>query len=193
MSEPFHITNEYVTDVEEERNVPSDFWLTDDESDTNSVAAPSNISYITEDDQAGDGHEESGDDDPEDSLMDNLEMHHQEMQTNKQSQILSGTNAAPLSLEHAQVSDTLNPALMSPCGYVVMGDNINKNVRSSFQRDNTSTKSFHCFHSFATKTRINISTLSDKQPGAVLSSTNFLPTADAYNKLIRDFEVLISR
>ena len=191
MSEPLHVTNEYVTDVEEEQNVLSDFWLMDDESDTNSVTAPSDISYVTEDDQAGDGHEESGDNDPEDFLMDNLEMHHQEMQTNEQSQILSGTNAAPLSLEHAQVSDTLNLAPMSPCGYVVVGDNIDKNVRPSFQRDNKSTKSFHHFHSFTTKTRINISTLSDpdsdEQPGAALSS------ADDYNKLIRDFEVLISR
>ena len=145
MSEPFHVTNEYVTYVEEEQNVPSDFWLTDDESDTNSVTAPSDISYIT-DDQVGDGHEEPGNDDPEDSLMDNLEIHHQEMQTNEQSKILSGTNAAPLSLEHAQVSDTLNPAPMSSCGYVVVGDNIDKNVRPSFPRDNKSTKSFYLFH-----------------------------------------------
>ena len=47
------------------------------------MIAPSDISYFTEDDQAGDGHEGCRDDDPEDSLMDNLELHHQEMQTNE--------------------------------------------------------------------------------------------------------------
>ena len=77
----FNVTYEYVPDVEEEQDVPSDFWLTDDESDANSVITPSDISYITEDDQAGDGHKGSRDDDPEDYLMDNLELHHQEMQT----------------------------------------------------------------------------------------------------------------
>ena len=57
---------------------------------------------------------------------------------------------------------------MSPCGFVVVGDSIDKNVRPSFQKDNKSIKSFHHFHSFATKTRIGISTLSDEQPGTAL-------------------------
>ena len=48
MSEPFDVTNDLIPVVEEEQDISSDFWYTDDESDTNSVIAPSDISYMSE-------------------------------------------------------------------------------------------------------------------------------------------------
>ena len=45
MSEPFDVTNDLIPVVEEEQDISSDFWYTDDESDTNSVIAQ--VTYPT--------------------------------------------------------------------------------------------------------------------------------------------------
>lgn len=193
MSEPFDVTNDLIPVVEEEQDISSDFWYTDDESDTNSVIAPSDISYMSEND-ADDVSKSHREDDTsevgeplctcttvlpetEDSLVDEPRSHHQDIQTDN----------------HAQLTGSVNAESVSPCGFVIMGDNIDKNFRPSFQRDNRSTKSMHYFHAFASKTRINISNLSDSQPGVTVSPENFLPNVDDYSKLLSDFEILISR
>ena len=48
--------------------------------------------------------------------------------------------------------------------YKIVGDNIDKNIRPSFQRVSHQTKSLHYFYSFAAMDRINISNLSNVVP-----------------------------
>ena len=48
MSKPFDVTNDLILVVEKEQDISSDFWYKDDESDTNSVIAPRDISYMSE-------------------------------------------------------------------------------------------------------------------------------------------------
>ena len=48
-------------------------------------------------------------------------------------------------------SSTVN-AIVPVNGFVIVGDNIDKNVRPSFQRQNHQTESWHCFHSYAVQT-----------------------------------------
>ena len=78
-------------------------------------------------------------------------------------------------------------------GYVIVGDNIDKNVRPSFQRTDRKTESWHCFHSYAVYNRVNISKLSDSMPSGEVSVTSVLPNKQDLQRIFEDFEVLISR
>ena len=75
-----------------------------------------------------------------------------------------------------------------------MGDNIDKNVRPSFQRHDRTTQSLHYFHSYAVLDRINIANLSDDLPSSIeISPEKILPSADDVKKLLDEFEVLVAR
>jgi len=78
-------------------------------------------------------------------------------------------------------------------GFTIVGDNIDKNFRPSYQRQDRQTKSVHYFHSYAAKNRVDISTLSDARPAAVLSADVILPNKSDVEKLLNDFEILTSR
>ena len=78
-------------------------------------------------------------------------------------------------------------------GFVIVGDNIDKNVRPSFQRADRKTESWHCFHSYAVYNRVNVSKLSDSMPSGEVSVTSVLPNKQDLQKIFKDFEVLISR
>ena len=78
-------------------------------------------------------------------------------------------------------------------GYALVMDNVDKNVRPSYQRNNKGTKSYHFTHSYAVKNRIDISKLSDDPPGAVLSPDTILPNAQDVKTLKEEFEILVSR
>ena len=83
-----------------------------------------------------------------------------------------------------------------PCtnGYVIVGDNIDKNVRPSFQRHDRTTQSLHFFHSYAVLDRIDIDGLSDDHPSSIdISLDKILPSADDLEKLLGEFEVLVAR
>ena len=80
-----------------------------------------------------------------------------------------------------------------PLGFTIIGDNIDKNFRPSYQRQDRQTKSLHYFHSYAAKNRVDVSSLSDAKPSAVLSVESFLPTQEDLDNLMRDFEILTSR
>lgn len=79
------------------------------------------------------------------------------------------------------------------CGFTIVGDNIDKNFRPSYQRQDRQTKSVHYFHSYAVKNRVDVSALSDARPPAVLSADVILPTQSDVHKLLNDFEILTSR
>lgn len=78
-------------------------------------------------------------------------------------------------------------------GFVIVGDNIDKNVRPSLQREGKKTLSLHYFHSYAMKDRFNIASLSDDPPTAKVTPESILPSEESFQSLLSDFEVLISR
>jgi len=77
-------------------------------------------------------------------------------------------------------------------GFIIVGDNIDKNVRPSFQRVDR-TESWHCFHSYAVCNRIDVSKLKDGVPSGEVSSASVLPNMTDLQGILKDFQVLVSR
>ena len=76
-------------------------------------------------------------------------------------------------------------------GYKLVGDNIDKNFRASYQRIDRSTQSFHYFHVY---TVLDFSGLSDVVPGASTVDPSSLVTSDAdLSHVKQDMSILISR
>ena len=78
-------------------------------------------------------------------------------------------------------------------GYVEVIDNIDFNVRRSFQRIDRSTRSYHFCHAYAVRNRINTSILSDGPPSGVLTCDAILPSKDDLKRVMDDITVLVSR
>ena len=78
-------------------------------------------------------------------------------------------------------------------GYVLVIDNIDINVRRSYQRIDRSTESFHFCHAYAVLNRINTTVLSDAPSSGELSVDSILPGQDDLKKITDDFTVLVSR
>ena len=78
-------------------------------------------------------------------------------------------------------------------GYVIVGDNVDKNVRRSFQRVDYQTQSLHYFNAYAVLNRVDFSGLPDEAPCTVVDPKSILPTSDDVKVLEKDFQVLISR
>jgi len=78
-------------------------------------------------------------------------------------------------------------------GFKIIGDNIDKNLRRSFQRCVRQTISLHYFHSCAVGDRIDFSHLSDVAPESdVMDPSTILPNAVDLDAIKREFQVLIS-
>lgn len=98
----------------------------------------------------------------------------------------------------ATLSSSLSPTVLmdttrSSDGFVIVGDNMDKNVRPSFQRGDIQTESWHCFHSYAVANRVHVTHLSDTTPSVTITSDSVLPTNDDVMEIYKDFEVLVSR
>ena len=79
-------------------------------------------------------------------------------------------------------------------GYKIVGDNIDKNIRASFQRIDHQTKSVHYFHIFAAKDRINLSNLSESVPHDIkVNLTTLLPGSTDLATLLNELQVIVSR
>ena len=79
-------------------------------------------------------------------------------------------------------------------GYCIPCDNLDQNVRPSYQRQDRTTNSLHYFHSYAVKNRIDISNYSDDHPKSLdISPDKILPTQADLKDLLGDFEILIER
>jgi len=78
-------------------------------------------------------------------------------------------------------------------GFVLVTDNVDKNIRPSFQRQERQTTSLHYCHSCAIQDHVDISELSDEPAAVELSPSTILPTVGDLNDLLGDFEVLVSR
>ena len=83
-------------------------------------------------------------------------------------------------------------------GFKITGDNIDKNIRASFQRSDHGTISLHHFHSFASRDRIDLSALSDEDPDLStvigdIDAEKFLPSEQDIEKIKEEFCILVAR
>ena len=79
-------------------------------------------------------------------------------------------------------------------GFKIVGDNIDKNIKPSFQRHEIKGKSLHYFHSYAVKDRVDLSSLSDTTPEICDPDPSMLvPCADDISCILKEIEILLSR
>lgn len=78
--------------------------------------------------------------------------------------------------------------------YKIVGDNIDKNIRPSFQRVSHQTKSLHYFHSYAAMDRVNFSNLSNDVPHSIeVDCDCLLPGKDDLTTFLQELKILVSR
>ena len=91
-------------------------------------------------------------------------------------------------------SGAVEQELSRNCGYKIVGDNIDKNVKPSLQRAEIKAQSLHYFHSYAVKDRVPVGGLSDNSPVAVVPDvTKFLPSLEEIELIKEDMHALLSR
>ena len=75
-----------------------------------------------------------------------------------------------------------------------MGDNIDKNVKPRFQRHEKQGQSFHFFHGYAVKDRVDLSELSDKPPVYTIPEPSVLiPSLTDLTSVKEELTILIAR
>ena len=72
-------------------------------------------------------------------------------------------------------------------------DNVDMNVRRSFQQCDRTTTSYHFCHVYGLLNQIDSSSLSDGPPSGNLSSDMVLPNSSDLKRIMGDFAVLVSR
>ena len=108
-------------------------------------------------------------------------------------QILTGQRTTSMTVNDGEASVSTSKW----SGYKIVGDNIDKNSRPTFQCHDNKTTSFHAFHMYAVKDRIDCSAFSDT-PGTVddaskVDVSKVLINDEDIKQLNKDLEVLISR
>ena len=78
-------------------------------------------------------------------------------------------------------------------GYVIVGDNIDKNIRPSFRQMDHTNISLHHFTDFASKDRINTTECHHLPGNSFLDVTSLLPSKDDIAHMEDEFSILISR
>jgi len=79
-------------------------------------------------------------------------------------------------------------------GFKIVGDNVDKNLRRSFQQCDRTTVSLHYFHACAVRDRVDFSTLSNIRPTNVLiDPTTLLPNTADLHSIKEEFQILVSR
>lgn len=104
----------------------------------------------------------------------------------------SNTVTTPL----IEASPSTHPCSMLTqwCGFKLVGDNIDKNFRKSFQRQDTKTISLHAFHMYAVKDRVDFSQCVDTKPvNAHIDADRLLIEKVDIDVLGSDVTVLLSR
>lgn len=191
-----------------------------DTEDTDSIVAPSKISFFTDSEdedmtgaissdsevhtmqqQAANLVNASSDDqltmstsEMSETDLDPVDFIYSHQQEENNTLLQSDSTQAPVNTLSSSTSHSSNTQLdLHPCGFTVVGDNIDKNFRPSYQRQDRQTKPLHYFHAYAAMNHVDVSSLSDARPPAILSAESFLPTQSDLNKLLQDFKILISR
>ena len=107
-------------------------------------------------------------------------------------EIVPNTGIPSLLVSETASDDDLCPATLN--GFKIVGDNIDKNVRPSFQRSDQQTKSFHHFHACAVRDRVDFSSLSDVERSSEKVDINsFLMTNLDWEAFKDTCAILISR
>ena len=89
--------------------------------------------------------------------------------------------------------------LVPMVGYKLVGDNIDKNVRSRYSRQDKPTLSMHFYHSYAVCDRTSIAGLSEEIPNLTkvpllsIPVNNVLPSNTDQKNLLHNFTLLTSR
>ena len=101
-------------------------------------------------------------------------------------------------MDHRKTKSVTTEQLLPWFGFKIIGDNINKNVRASFQRSDHGTTSLHHFHAFASRDRLDLSSLSDKDPDLStvivdIDPEEFLPSQEDIDKINEKFCILIAK
>ena len=102
-----------------------------------------------------------------------------------------------ISEENEENTDTIsedNSTQSEWNGFTIVIDNLDKNIRRSFQRIDFQTRSLHICNAYAVKDRVNFSTLSD-EPGNnfIVDLEQLLPNTHDLSSLIEDIQILITR
>ena len=80
------------------------------------------------------------------------------------------------------------------CGYNFVGDNVDKNVKPSRQRQEIKGKSLHYFHAYAAKDRVNLASLSGCSPPMSTPGPNvLLPSAADVSCIMEEICILMSQ
>lgn len=79
-------------------------------------------------------------------------------------------------------------------GYKLVGDNVDKNVRPTFQRNENKGQSLHHFHAYGVKDRVPTASLSDAAPaGCTPNPKALLPSPEDAKCLKEEMVILLSR
>jgi L1 cell adhesion molecule like protein len=78
-------------------------------------------------------------------------------------------------------------------GFKLVGDNIDKNFRRTFQRVDYQTQSCHYFHLYALLDRVDLSHHSDLPGSGEISVRELIPSKEDELELKRIFVILVSR
>ena len=78
-------------------------------------------------------------------------------------------------------------------GFKIVGDNIDKNFRWTFQRIDYQTRSFHFFHSYAVLDRVDLKGVSDLPQPGVIEVKKVLPSEAEVQELKHVFSILVAR
>ena len=134
-------------------------------------------------------------------LLSVMRVTHQKMRQNLK-RLIHSLKRLPLALTVAESVPQPGPStsqstLAQPAdswnGFVIVADNIDKNVRASFQRVDYTTKSIHHVNTYAVKDCINLAHLSDLPPPQQLDVQSLLPSDEDHPVIQNEFEVLVFR
>ena len=78
-------------------------------------------------------------------------------------------------------------------GFKIIGDNIDKTIRPSFERIEHHSLSLHYYHSYAALDRIDLSGISDMRSSGTFDAKQLLPSTNDVQMLKSQYYILISR
>ena len=79
-------------------------------------------------------------------------------------------------------------------GFKIVGDNVDKNVKASFQRHEIKSQSLHYFHCYAVRDRVSTDSFSDLTPvTCVPDPAQLLPSLEDLECVRQEMSVLLSR
>ena len=90
-------------------------------------------------------------------------------------------------------TEIANATMTSWPGFKLVIDNVDKNIRPSFQRVDRRTQSLHYCHTIAIKDRINLSEYSEVGCNNLVTCSDFLPNSQDLKQIKRDLKILVYR